>query len=428
MKQVNALFVTAFLFFLMAEDSLSQSNFWQNTNIPASGGFRAITIDQSDNVYASHSSGLFKSTDRGVSWLLLGHGLDTLPVTSLAVSRTGRIYATTNDSVFRRSTDDGQGWERIRGAIFQYGRWDHIRHILVSPAGSLWAKVDKMDRQPPIFIVRSPSESMDTLWYYYNATNPICVVTTLASDLTGNLYWGIRTYGFIYCNEGGLMRNGTGLGFDNYTVNLLSIAEGNRIACLAEKCRSEDVTALQVSSNGGSSWTPYTSFPSSPTSLVINAIGDVYMSHPGGVSRLHNGTWQLLNSGLASTNIQVLKIDSVGYLYAVDGGGSIYRTSDGTTSVEEPIAGHPATFSLHQNYPNPFNPATNIKFQIPISSFVTLRVFDLLGREVATLVNEEMRPGSYERTFDASGLSSGIYFYRLRAGSFVETKKLVVLK
>jgi hypothetical protein len=88
----------------------------------------------------------------------------------------------------------------------------------------------------------------------------------------------------------------------------------------------------------------------------------------------------------------------------------------------------PTEFVLHQNYPNPFNPTTTIKFQIPHSSFVILKVFDLLGREVATLVNEEMGAGSYEKNFDDSGLASGVYLYRLQAGSFTQTKKLLLLR
>jgi len=100
-------------------------------------------------------------------------------------------------------------------------------------------------------------------------------------------------------------------------------------------------------------------------------------------------------------------------------------------------------FSLSQNYPNPFNPATKIKFEIPgqarnDNTLVTLKVYDILGREVATLVNEEKPAGEYEVEFSAKGgsasggnastLPSGIYFYQLKAGSFVETKKMILLK
>jgi hypothetical protein len=86
------------------------------------------------------------------------------------------------------------------------------------------------------------------------------------------------------------------------------------------------------------------------------------------------------------------------------------------------------TFSLEQNYPNPFNPATTVKYQIPESDLVNLKVFDVLGNEVATLVNEKQPAGSYEVEFSASELASGIYLYKLVSGSFVETKKMILLK
>lgn len=104
---------------------------------------------------------------------------------------------------------------------------------------------------------------------------------------------------------------------------------------------------------------------------------------------------------------------------------------DGTRSISAEVTVHlfvPEIFSLAQNYPNPFNPATNIGFRIADFGFVSLKVYDLLGREVATLVNEEKPAGSYEVTFDASQLSSGVYLYRLNSGSFIETKKMTILK
>ena len=88
----------------------------------------------------------------------------------------------------------------------------------------------------------------------------------------------------------------------------------------------------------------------------------------------------------------------------------------------------PVKFSLNQNYPNPFNPVTRIQYTIGIRQFVTLKIYNILGNEVATLVNEKKPAGKYKIVFDASGLSSGVYFYTLHAGSFVQTKKLIVLK
>ncbi|MEW6655066.1 MAG: T9SS type A sorting domain-containing protein, partial [Bacteroidota bacterium] len=88
----------------------------------------------------------------------------------------------------------------------------------------------------------------------------------------------------------------------------------------------------------------------------------------------------------------------------------------------------PTHFNLEQNYPNPFNPATTISFSLPSKTFVSLKVFDALGREVSILVSEELPAGTYSSQWNASGLPSGVYFYRLQAGSFVDTKKLILLK
>ena len=101
-------------------------------------------------------------------------------------------------------------------------------------------------------------------------------------------------------------------------------------------------------------------------------------------------------------------------------------TSGGVTDISDGSQ-VPVKFKLNQNYPNPFNPTTTIKYLIPEISFITIKMYDVLGNEVATVVNEEKAAGNYEVEFDASKLSSGVYFYQLRAGSFIETKKMVLL-
>ena len=88
----------------------------------------------------------------------------------------------------------------------------------------------------------------------------------------------------------------------------------------------------------------------------------------------------------------------------------------------------PDQYELKQNYPNPFNPATTISWQAPVSGWQTLKVYDILGKEVATIVNEYRQAGKYETKFNASNIPSGIYFYRLKAGNFVQTKKMILLK
>ena len=86
------------------------------------------------------------------------------------------------------------------------------------------------------------------------------------------------------------------------------------------------------------------------------------------------------------------------------------------------------TYVLQQNYPNPFNPSTTIIYQIPELSFVTLKVYDVLGNEITSLVNEEKSAGSYEVEFNASELSSGIYFYQLKLGKSIQTRKMILTK
>ena len=130
---------------------------------------------------------------------------------------------------------------------------------------------------------------------------------------------------------------------------------------------------------------------------------------------------------------------------ATEVNGKIYIIGGSTTSwpstpasmVEEytpPVVGVedpssiPKEILLHQNFPNPFNPNTTIKYQIPELSFVTIKAYDVLGSEVVTLVDEEKPAGSYDVNFNGTGLSSGIYFYRLQAGNFIHSKKMILLK
>jgi len=98
------------------------------------------------------------------------------------------------------------------------------------------------------------------------------------------------------------------------------------------------------------------------------------------------------------------------------------------TGVEDNHKQIPTRFALEQNYPNPFNPSTTISFSLPFKSFVSLKVFDALGREVSILLAEELLAGTYSRQWNAAGLPSGVYFSRLQAGSFTETKKLILLR
>jgi len=99
------------------------------------------------------------------------------------------------------------------------------------------------------------------------------------------------------------------------------------------------------------------------------------------------------------------------------------------TGIDEELVGlRPESFMLYSNYPNPFNPTTKIRYTIANTAFTSLKVYSLLGEEVESLINEEKTPGVYEVNFDAANLTSGTYLYKLQAGNFIETKKMIVLK
>jgi hypothetical protein len=100
-----------------------------------------------------------------------------------------------------------------------------------------------------------------------------------------------------------------------------------------------------------------------------------------------------------------------------------------TTSVQEIGAGYlPSRFDLEQNYPNPFNPSTTIQFSVPENSFVTLKVYNLLGEELSTIVSERLERGTYSAQWDGSKFPSGVYVYRLRSGTILETRKLILMR
>lgn len=130
-------------------------------------------------------------------------------------------------------------------------------------------------------------------------------------------------------------------------------------------------------------------------------------------------------------NWQELEKEELAVLVDLDNDG----TPDDTLHLKNELTGandrgsliH-GEYRLYQNYPNPFNPLTVVSYQLPVASDVRLVVFDLLGREISTLVNERKKPGRYEVTFDASGLSSGVYLYRLTAGTIVQTRKMVLIR
>ena len=205
---------------------------------------------------------------------------------------------------------------------------------------------------------------------------------------------------------------------------------------------------FSTTSDGGHTWQPAGNFTSvSPLGLAyIKGTDNSYLmnsaynkrtsselTNPGTAYSSDGGrTWKMLD-----------KLPNQWPSFAPDGTGwsagindSVYKWIGFSTetAVNDGMV-TPINYGLSQNFPNPFNPSTTIKYSLPKASFVTLKVYDLLGREIATLVNEEKPAGNFEINFDAYNLSSGVYFYKInaepvgkRAGSFIKTKKLLLMK
>ena len=152
--------------------------------------------------------------------------------------------------------------------------------------------------------------------------------------------------------------------------------------------------------------------------LAIAGTGDFPLTAPATVKDT-----LILTSGNLNNSLYQVTV----YRAPVVTGGTISRTPI-TTGVEEFESSLPTQYALQQNYPNPFNPATTIEYSIPQQSPVTVKIFDLLGREVAVLVNEEKDAGRYSVQWNAAAMPSGIYFYRLQTGQFTEAKRMILMK
>ena len=166
--------------------------------------------------------------------------------------------------------------------------------------------------------------------------------------------------------------------------------------------------------------------PGNPNQVWATDGGGLYFSSDMGTS------WTIYSDisgpyGYYTKRDIVFVDDNNGWILC--GGGRLYHTTNNaqmTTDIQDDF---PTTnFSLYQNYPNPFNPTTNISFQLAESSFTSLKIYNSLGEEIKTLLNKYISAGTHEIKFNAVNLPSGVYFYKLQAGKFSETKKLLLMK
>ncbi|HEY5535788.1 MAG TPA: T9SS type A sorting domain-containing protein [Ignavibacteria bacterium] len=188
--------------------------------------------------------------------------------------------------------------------------------------------------------------------------------------------------------------------------------------------------------NGGTNWTTVAqSFIGASTVMGLTGRGSEWWvatesTTPSAIYYTSNdgATWASQYPAPAGIFYHISKARTGNTLWAVRSNGGIARYGTPLVGITPITENTPVDYQLSQNYPNPFNPTTKISFALPKSGFVSLKVYDILGKEVTTLVNSNMSVGSYSFEFNASNLTSGIYFYRLESNGFIDTKKMMLIK
>jgi photosystem II stability/assembly factor-like uncharacterized protein len=374
----------------------------------------------------SGGSGIYLSTDHGNTWALANNGLTSYNILSLAVNTSGYIFAGTYDGVFR-STDNGSSWTQTSIT----SGWGEA-FAANSPLYNIFAGVHTQG------VFRS-SDGGNNFTLANNGLTQNSVFA-IANTASGYVYAGIFGGGgiFLSTNNGDSWAENN-VGLTNGDVRAIDIAP-NAYVYLATfgggVFRSTnpipvELLSFTASLNAGLiqlNWQTATEINNSGFE-ILKSTDNNYFNLAGFVKGAGNSTapifYSFIDSEVKSGERYFFKLKQIDF----DG----TFTFSNTIEVDIPL---PATFSLEQNYPNPFNPSTKIKYNVPgiianeayQSQLVTLKVFDVLGNESATLVNEQKLSGTYEVEFDARGLTSGVYFYQLRAGSFIETKKMLLLK
>jgi ligand-binding sensor domain-containing protein len=259
----------------------------------------------------------------------------------------------------------------------------------------------------------------------WNALSPGWTSTIVwALAFSGANVFAGTTGGVVLSTDNGTSWSAANSGLPTLDVRALMTSGSTILAGVFQK-------GVVLSTNHGTTWSKANiglsnncggkAFTSDGSHLFAATDGGVFLSSNGGIS------WSAANAGLTDTIVYALAVSGSNLLALTNSGVWRRPMSEMITSVEAE-ARVPMQFVLHQNYPNPFNPTTVISYHLPVLSDVKLAVYDLLGREVAVLVNEKMDAGVHEVRFEASALPSGMFFYRLNAGDFVQTKRLVVLK
>jgi len=380
---------------------------------------QALAISDTNLFAGTYQSGVFRSTNNGISWTSVNSGLvgDALKITALFVSDTNLFAGTWGGGVFH-STNNGTTWVAASNGLTS----NNVHAFTISGtnlfAGTYFGS--------GVYL----STNNGTSWTAVN--NGLTNSNVRALAVSGaNLFAGTDGGGVFLSTNNGISWTAVNTGLTNIVVNALLISGTNLFAgtndgvwrrSLSEMILPVEITTFTAAANG--------------KEVILNWVTATEINNRGFEIQRKVAEGDFAAVGFikgegTSTNQKE-------YSYAdkdLADGKYFYRLkqldfsgeSEFSKTIEVDVRSL-NNFTLEQNYPNPFNPSTKINWQSPISSWQVLKVFDVLGNEVATLVNEFKPAGSYEVEFNAANLPSGVYLYKLQAGSFVETKKLMLLK
>ena len=351
---------------------------WQASNKIEGLEYGISSIQKwNDKLYVStFGKGVFESADNGVNWTARNNGLNNngaLEVSAITLRGDSLYAATIGEGVFVLNLLNPTGWQNFRNGL---------------PFGVAW-----------------------NVYSLYNFNG------TLISGAGGNAK--------VYFNTNGA-DNWIEKGFD------LPAAEPNAmisIAAYGDTLIGISYFGIYRSQNNGDSWEYYNPGIGLISFASVTVVNDVLFAL---ISKLPRSYFiSSINSGESwefEFEFNTMAFSTLYYNGKLFTGRSngIYWLPYTPSNIDDDVLAK--DFMLHQNYPNPFNPITNIQFRIPNSEFLSLKVYDVLGNEIATLVDEYKPAGSYEVEFSGEGLSSGVYFYRLQTGSYTETKKMVLLR
>lgn len=410
MKTIISLFLFLILF---SQNSFAQ---WTLTNgLGTANG--NILYSLNGDIYAGTDYSAYKTTNNGDSWVQINNGFNAInPKVKNFTYANFKLWCAVEGTGLFFSTNNGNDWIREFGAFFNYP------YALAASNQ---------------YLVAHSSGSNNIAFTTNNGTNwtlmdqgnaPWCSNISLA--INGSTIYAGSNCGGVYFSFLG------GNSWTEASGNLSGSARYvNELKCANNKLYIATSGSIYSSSNNGSNWSNLNLSLSSTnilslcvvsTNIFIGTQNKIYFSSNDGVS------WTDITTGLP-TNPTINKIAvNSNYLFVILPTGTVYRrllsTISGFNAITNISSEIPSKYSLSQNYPNPFNPRTNIEFSIPEKSFTKLKVYDINGREVGNLVNENLNAGTYKYDFSAETLPSGTYFYKMETEKFSETKKMILLK